>query len=47
MAAIEKGFIQREIQESAYTFQKEIEESERVVVGLNKYQVQEPSPPDC
>ncbi len=35
--AIEEGFIQREIQESAYCFQKDIEAEERVVVGVNKY----------
>ena len=43
-AAIEKGFIQREIQESAYRYQKAVEQGERVVVGLNKFQVQEPKP---
>jgi methylmalonyl-CoA mutase N-terminal domain/subunit len=43
-AAIEKGFIQREIQESAYRYQKAVEEGERVVVGLNKFQIQEPKP---
>ncbi|MFH0788187.1 MAG: methylmalonyl-CoA mutase family protein [Pseudomonadota bacterium] len=42
--AIEKGFIQKEIQESAYHFQKAIETGDRVVVGLNKFQVQEPRP---
>jgi len=40
-AAIEKGFIQREIQDSAYQYQREIERGERVVVGLNRFQVQE------
>ena len=43
-AAIEQGFVQREIQESAYRFQKAVEQGERVVVGLNKFQVQEPKP---
>jgi methylmalonyl-CoA mutase N-terminal domain/subunit len=43
-AAIEKGFIQREIQESAYQYQREIERGERVVVGLNRFQVQEDKP---
>jgi methylmalonyl-CoA mutase N-terminal domain/subunit len=43
-SAIERGFIQREIQESAYRYQKAVEEGERVVVGLNKFQVQEPKP---
>ncbi len=40
--AIEMGFIQKEIQEAAYTYQKEIESAERVVVGVNRFQVQEP-----
>jgi methylmalonyl-CoA mutase N-terminal domain/subunit len=43
-SAIEKGFIQREIQESAYRFQREIERKERVVVGVNRFQVQEEKP---
>ena len=43
-AAIEQGFVQREIQESAYKFQKAVEQGERIVVGLNKFQVQEPKP---
>ena len=43
-AAIEKGYIQREIQESAYRYQREIEESERVVVGVNRFQVEEEKP---
>jgi len=37
LAAIEKGFPQREIQESAYRYQKEVEAEERVVVGVNKF----------
>lgn len=45
-SAIEKGFIQREIQDSAYLYQKEIEKGERVVVGVNKFQVEEESPKD-
>ena len=43
-AAIEKGFIQREIQDSAYRYQREIERGERVVIGLNRFQVQEEKP---
>ncbi len=35
--AIEAGYIQREIQESAYQTQKKIEGRERVVVGVNKF----------
>jgi len=43
-AAIEKGFIQREIQDSAYRYQREIEKEERVVVGVNKFQIEEKPP---
>jgi methylmalonyl-CoA mutase N-terminal domain/subunit len=43
-AAIENGFVQREIQDSAYAYQREIEKKERVVVGLNRFQVKEPKP---
>jgi methylmalonyl-CoA mutase, N-terminal domain len=43
-AAIEKGFIQREIQESAYHYQKAVETGGRVVVGINKFQTKEPPP---
>ncbi len=42
--AIEKGYIQQEIQESSYRFQKEIEAAKRVLVGVNKYQIKEPPP---
>jgi methylmalonyl-CoA mutase N-terminal domain/subunit len=44
VAAIENGFVQREIQDSAYAYQREIEKNERVVVGLNRFQVKEPRP---
>jgi methylmalonyl-CoA mutase N-terminal domain/subunit len=37
LKAIEKGIIQREIQESAYNYQKQIEKKEQIIVGLNKY----------
>jgi len=42
--AIEKGFVQREIQDSAYRYQREIEKKERIVVGLNRFQVAEERP---
>lgn len=35
--AIEKAFFQREIAESAYRYQKEIEEKKRIIVGVNRY----------
>jgi methylmalonyl-CoA mutase, N-terminal domain len=43
-AAIEQGFVQKEIQDSAYRYQKEIEKNERIVVGLNRFQVEEEKP---
>jgi methylmalonyl-CoA mutase N-terminal domain/subunit len=45
VAAIEKGFIQKEIGDSAYRYQREIEKNERIVVGLNKFQVKEEGKP--
>ena len=37
LRAIEAGFIQREIQQAAYDYQRAVETGERVVVGVNKY----------
>ena len=39
--AIEKGFFQREIAESAYRYQKEVDENERIIVGVNQYKLDE------
>lgn len=44
--AIEKGFLQREIQENSYYCQKAIESGELVVVGVNRFQTKEESPQD-
>jgi methylmalonyl-CoA mutase N-terminal domain/subunit len=44
VAAIEKGFPQREIQQAAYQHQKAIENNERIVVGVNDFQVQDDPP---
>ena len=41
VAAIERGFVQKEIETRAYEIQCEIEQGRRVVVGVNKYQVEE------
>lgn len=41
IAAIEAGFIQQEIAASAYTYQKEIETGEKIIVGVNKFTVKE------
>src|ERR671921_382065 len=38
--AIEKGFPQREIQESAYQYQKAVERGEQTIVGVNKYSME-------
>jgi methylmalonyl-CoA mutase N-terminal domain/subunit len=42
VSAIEKGYIQQEVQESSYRYQREIESGGRVLVGVNKFQVKEP-----
>jgi methylmalonyl-CoA mutase, N-terminal domain len=39
--AVEKGFPQREIQESAYQYQKALERGDQTIVGVNKYQMEE------
>lgn len=39
--AIEKGYIQKEIQNSAYRHQMEVESLDRIVVGVNKFQTEE------
>jgi methylmalonyl-CoA mutase, N-terminal domain len=41
VVAIEKGYIQREIQDSAYKWQMDVEKNNRIIVGVNKFQVQE------
>ncbi|HZW02841.1 MAG TPA: methylmalonyl-CoA mutase family protein [Anaerolineaceae bacterium] len=41
LAAIENGYMQSEIQESAFRFQKAVETGEQVVVGVNAYQTKE------
>ena len=42
VAAVERGYIQQEIQESAYRYQKEVESGDRVIVGVNRFQTKEP-----
>jgi len=44
VAAIEKGFMQREIQDAAYDWQMQVESKDRVVVGVNQFHIKEPSP---
>jgi methylmalonyl-CoA mutase N-terminal domain/subunit len=44
VAAVEQGYIQQEIQESAYAYQKAVEAGHQIVVGLNKFQDEEAPP---
>ena len=39
--AIEQGFVQKEIADSSYAYQKEVEAGRNVVVGMNKFQIKE------
>src|SRR6266403_248410 len=41
--AVEKGFPQREIQESAYQYQKALERGDQTIVGVNKYAMKDES----
>ncbi|KUK62500.1 MAG: Methylmalonyl-CoA mutase [Synergistales bacterium 58_81] len=41
LVAIEKGYPQQEIQDAAYQYQKAVESDERVVVGVNRFQIDE------
>ncbi|MGH2971137.1 MAG: acyl-CoA mutase large subunit family protein [Gaiellaceae bacterium] len=40
--AIEQGFVQSEIEQSAFDWQQQVERGERVIVGVNRYQEDEP-----
>src|SRR5262245_19139523 len=44
VAAIEAGFVQREIEESAFRYQESVEEGDTVVVGVNRYEENEAEP---
>jgi methylmalonyl-CoA mutase N-terminal domain/subunit len=41
LRAIETGYVQREIQEAAYRYQKAVETQEQVVVGVNRFQLED------
>ena len=45
LAAIERGYIQGEIQNAAYAYQQEVERGERIVVGVNKFRTDDEKPP--
>jgi methylmalonyl-CoA mutase N-terminal domain/subunit len=44
VAAIEKGFMQREITESAYRYQKDVEAKKQIIVGVNDFKAEEEVP---
>ena len=44
MRAIEQGYVQREIQNSAYDYQKSVENKDLVIVGVNEYVIKEEPP---
>lgn len=44
VAAIEQGYVQREIQREAYRTQIEIEKDEAIIVGMNKFKIKEDAP---
>ena len=46
VSAIEKGIPQREIQNAAYAFQKGVERGENIVVGVNKFTIENEKRPD-
>ncbi|HYF31536.1 MAG TPA: methylmalonyl-CoA mutase family protein [Chitinophagaceae bacterium] len=41
VSAIEQGFIQEEIARSAYEYQRQVESGEKIIVGVNKFQVKD------
>jgi len=45
VTCIEEGFIQRQIENAAYQYQLEIERGERIIVGMNKFKVEEEKKP--
>ena len=46
VTSIEKGYIQKEIQNSAYRYLKEVEKSDRIIVGVNKFKIEKEHKPD-
>jgi methylmalonyl-CoA mutase N-terminal domain/subunit len=42
--AIESGYVQGEIANSSYEYQKKVESKDRTIVGVNQFQVEEPPP---
>jgi methylmalonyl-CoA mutase, N-terminal domain len=44
VAAIKENFFQREIAEASFTYQSEVEKKQRIVVGVNRYEVEDERP---
>jgi methylmalonyl-CoA mutase N-terminal domain/subunit len=44
IAAIEKGWVQRQIEDSSYKYQKEVEQKKRIIVGLNSFTEEKETP---
>jgi methylmalonyl-CoA mutase N-terminal domain/subunit len=45
LAAVESGYLQSEIQESAYEYQRQVERQEQIIVGVNRFQTEHPESP--
>ena len=45
LAAVEAGFIQAEIQDAAYEYQRQVERNERIIVGVNQFRTEKPETP--
>ncbi|HEY6053452.1 MAG TPA: methylmalonyl-CoA mutase family protein [Gaiellaceae bacterium] len=46
VAAIKENFFQREIAEASFRYQSEVEAGQRVIVGVNRYQLDDEAPPE-
>jgi len=46
VAAIERGYMQREIQNAAYVYQRQIETKDRIIVGVNDFTAGDEPPPE-
>src|SRR5208282_2991170 len=44
LKAIERGFVQQEIQNAAYEYQQAVDHEEAIVVGVNRFEVEEEKP---
>jgi methylmalonyl-CoA mutase N-terminal domain/subunit len=44
LKAIERGFVQQEIQNAAYEYQQSVDHQEAIVVGVNRFEVEEEKP---